>query len=304
MLNKIRRLLDKFPYVRGLAHDVKVYKKGFPPGHFYSPIVNTEEVKEERDRIFGSQEIKDLYLNEDEQWNLLGKFKEFYSDLKFNETKTNGLQYYYENETYSYSDAIFLYSMIRNFSPGKIIEVGSGFSSAVMTDTNRLYFDSKIEIVHVEPYPYHLRQAYGDDYVKLNLIEKKVQHVSLDVFQSLKVNDILFIDSTHVSKTGSDLNYIIFNVLPSLQPGVFIHFHDVFYPFEYPEASVMDQKFHKNGFGWNEIYMLRAFLMNNNDYKIVAFNTLLEEKDEGWFAENMPLCLKNKGGSIWLKKIN
>ena len=62
--------------------------------------------------------------------------------------------------------------MIRNFSPGKIIEVGSGFSSAVMTDTNRLYFDSKIEIVHIEPYPYHLRQAYGDDYVKLNLIEK------------------------------------------------------------------------------------------------------------------------------------
>ncbi len=76
-----------------------------------------------------------------------------------------------------------------------------------------------------------------------------------------------------------------------------------FYTFEYPEAWVLDQTFHNSGFGWNELYLLKAFLMYNDAFEIILFNTYLEHAYEEWFKLNMPLCLKNRGGSIWLRKI-
>jgi hypothetical protein len=119
-----------------------------------------------------------------------------------------------------------------------------------------------------------------------------------ELFDQLNENDILFIDSTHVSKTNSDVNKILFEILPRLKRGVLIHFHDIFYPFEYPKEWVLQW----NGFGWNEDYILKAFLMYNNQFKIVMFNTFLEHFHKEWFKENMPLCLENEGGSIWLQK--
>ena len=102
-----------------------------------------------------------------------------------------------------------------------------------------------------------------------------------------------------MSKTGSDVNYIFFEVLPRLKSGVIIHFHDIFTPMEYPKSWVMKKDV---WFGFNEIYILRAFLMYNPEFEVIMFNTFLEEHHEEWFSKNMPLCLENKGGSIWLRK--
>jgi hypothetical protein len=113
----------------------------------------------------------------------------------------------------------------------------------------------------------------------------------------LQENDILFIDSTHVAKTGSDVLFEIFEILPLLNKGVKIHFHDIFYPFEYPRQWIVEEK--RN---WNELYFLRSFLMYNERFSIIAFNTYLENIDAPWFENNMPLCLKNTGGSCWLNK--
>jgi hypothetical protein len=190
--------------------------------------------------------------------------------------------------------------MMRMYKPERIIEVGSGFSSAVMLDTNQLFFNNSLELTFIEPYPqdrlYGLLRAGDKNQVKI--YEKGLQQTDPAIFGELNVNDILFIDSTHVSKTGSDVNHAFFNVLPLLKKGVLIHFHDIFYPFEYPEAWVMGS----SGFGWNEAYTLRTFLMNNSDYEIVLFNTFMEYFHEDWFRQHMPLCLKNLGGSIWLRK--
>jgi len=95
---------------------------------------------------------------------------------------------------------------------------------------------------------------------------------------------------------GSDVNYIFFEILPLLRPGVFIHFHDVFWPFEYPESWI------EEGRQWHEVYLLRAFLEFNRDFEIVVFNTFLETFHSDWFEKYMPLCLKNRGGSIWLRR--
>jgi len=109
--------------------------------------------------------------------------------------------------------------------------------------------------------------------------------------------DILFVDSTHVSKLGSDVNWIFFEILPRLRSGVLVHIHDVFYPFEYPEPWSLE------GRSWNEVYILRAFLEYNNQFKILLFPSYAQIFYEQWFRENMPLVLENRGGCMWLRKV-
>jgi hypothetical protein len=91
---------------------------------------------------------------------------------------------------------------------------------------------------------------------------------------------------------GSDVNHIFFNILPALRPGVRVHFHDVFYPFEYPEDWVL------NGRSWSEAYVLRAFLQFNAAFEIELFPNYLVHFHEAFFKQHMPLCLKNPGWSI------
>src|SRR5207302_8473946 len=98
----------------------------------------------------------------------------------------------------------------------------------------------------------------------------------------LEDGDILFIDSTHVGKAGSDVNRFFFEILPALERGVVIHFHDIFYPFEYP-ARWLDE-----GRAWNEQYLLRAFLEFNEMFQIKLFTTFMETKHKQWFEEKMP----------------
>jgi hypothetical protein len=187
--------------------------------------------------------------------------------------------------------------MIRHARPKQIIEVGSGYSSCLMLDTNELFFEKAIKTTFIEPYPellYTLIQE--NDKKSIKVFPNRLQDVAIEEFSCLNKNDILFIDSTHVSKVNSDVNYIFFEILPALKSGVFIHFHDIFYPFEYPKSWVLE------GRAWNEDYMLRAFLEYNNAFKVVFFNTFLEYFHEDFFREHMPLCLKNRGGSLWIQK--
>lgn len=302
MNNTLKKILDKMPYIRGLKLKSDNLKAELdllhvPPGHYYSPTISKKELIKREDQIWKSppREILGLNLNEEKQLGLLKEFKEYYKELPFESNAKDGLRYYYENSMFSYSDAIFLFCTIRKNKPNRIIEVGSGFSSAVMLDTNNLFFDNSIRCTFIEPNPERLNSLLLED-EKIDLIQKPVQDVDLSLFEELVENDLLFIDSTHVSKTGSDVNFLMFEVLPRLAKGVKIHFHDIFYPFEYPKEWVINGKR-----SWNEDYILRAFLSYNSKFKIISFNTYLEDFQEEWFKENMPLCLKNMGGSIWLE---
>jgi hypothetical protein len=185
---------------------------------------------------------------------------------------------------------------MRHFKPKRIIEIGSGHSSAVMLDTNELFFNNQIDLTFIDPYAERL---YGlmtkIDKKETTIIESDVQKVSINVFKKLQAGDILFIDSTHVSKTGSDVNYILFEILPILKSGVLIHFHDVFYPFEYPKEWVFQ------GINWNEDYILRAFLMYNNNFEIILFSEYLYRYHKNFFKE-MPLCYDNRGCNLWIEK--
>ncbi len=274
----------------------------FAPGHYYSPIVNKKEIGLRASEAFAMPtEIEGIPLDRANMMETLKSMQPYYDAQPFSDEKSGSNRYYFKNKYYSYSDALFLHMVIRHYKPKRIIEVGSGFSSAVMLDTNDLFFDGKIAHTFIEPHPQRLYTLLTEkDKANTTIHEKNIQTVDKSVFAQLQENDILFIDSTHVSKADSDVNKIIFEILPLLPKGVLIHFHDIFYPFQYPKDWVLGWQ----GFGWNEAYLLRSFLMFNNDFKVVLFNTYLEHFEENWFKENMPKCLLNKGGSIWIKKVN
>lgn len=275
------------------------YRTWVPPGHYYSPIPDRDEVRSRESRIFGvPRELSGIGLNADGQLRLLNELAAFYGEMPFTEEKKPGLRYYLDNIAFCHTDAVILYSMLRWLKPKRLIEVGSGFSSAVSLDTNELFLGSSMDITFIEPFPERLIALLSEkDKERIALIQKPLQEIDLSLFRKLKAGDILFIDSTHVSKTGSDVNYIFFDVLPALEPGVWIHFHDIMYPFEYPKEWVYE------GRSWNEAYILRAFLQYNNDYRIRLFNTYLHTFHSDVFEKKMPVCLKNTGGSIWIEKL-
>lgn len=314
MKNQIKNLIiniyKKIPYLQFIY--TKLNNLEVPPGHFYSPIPDLQEIKLKEKKIFEiqSQEIPGIDLNEEHQLQLFQKFIKYYNEQPFTSQKTNGLRFYFENLLYPYSDAIFLYCMLRHYQPQKIIEVGgSGYSSCLILDTNERFLNNQLFCTCIEPYPNNILSLLNlDEEEKFELIQQPVQNIDLKIFQQLSDNDILFIDSTHVAKINSDVNYLFFEVLPSLKSGVLIHFHDVFYPLEYPKEWVY------GGRSWNEIYMLRSFLQYNDTFKIEFFNSFLQHFYPDMFSTEMPLCLQGieynwnginiwKGGSIWLRKL-
>lgn len=267
-----------------------------PPGHFYSPIPSDEDIDRHRSFNWNPPEVAGVDLRLEAQYELLDAFAELYPSIPFGPEPRPGLRYSYENGSYSYGDGILLHCMIRHLRPRRIIEVGCGNSSCVTLDTNELFFDGQIACTFIEPYPELLRTLLkpGD---KIELIESRLQDVDLALFDSLEAGDILFIDSTHVSRLGSDVNRAVFDILPRLRSGVVIHFHDVAYPFEYPVEWI------ERGWAWNEQYLLRAFLQYNRQFQIKLFSSLMLYRRSDWFARHMPDFLKNPGGCLWIEKL-
>jgi hypothetical protein len=284
---------------RGPAVTSAAVRPFVPPGHFYSPIPDFQQARRDAHRLFDMSvsSIPGVDLNEPAQLALLEKFRPFYLEQPFTGEPSAARRYHFDNPMYSYSDALFLYFMLRHLQPRRVIEIGSGYSSAVTLDTNELFLGGKVRCTFIEPYPdVLLSRLRPTDASFIEVLPVPLQDVELSRFHELEANDILFIDSTHVSKLGSDVNRIFFEILPVLRPGVHVHFHDIFYPFEYLPAWAEEGRF------WNEAYLLRAFLQYNRAFEVVLFNTFLAAKHRSRLEALFPLCLRNTGGSIWLRR--
>jgi predicted O-methyltransferase YrrM len=301
---KLYRLLHHLPY---FGRKLKLLDSSkYVPGHFYSPVPDMQELLRDEPRIFNSNvtEIPGIDLNSKEQVKLLEVLSAYYREIPYDfanpDHDNRNLRYRVKDAAYRYSDVVMLYSMMRHFKPGRIVEVGSGYSSAVMLDTNDLFLNGSVAMTFIDPDTARLEALLRpEDSQRYVIHKKRVQDVDPAVFSQLKDNDILFIDSSHVMKTGSDLNYLLFEVLPLLNTGVLVHFHDIHFPFEYPRKWIMEYKWI-----WNENYALRAFLMYNSAFRIIHFNSFLHRLKRKWFEEYMPDCLigENETGSIWIKK--
>lgn len=297
----VKSLVKKMPVIgKRYQYYVDNYENScFHPGHYYSPIVNVAAVKQEAAAIWSprqSNTIDGVDLNTDKQLALLQDLASYYPEMPFKADKQPGLRYYFNNDLFTQTDGTILYAMMRHFKPKQIIEAGSGHTSALMLDVNDKFFNKEIKFTFIDPEPQRLLSLLTpEDKKQTEIHESIVQNISIDKFRTLQENDILFIDGSHVSKCNSDVNYVLFNILPALNKGVIIHIHDVFYPFEYPQKWVFE------GRNWNENYILRAFLMYNSAFEIIHFSDYLQVHYPDAFAA-MPVTYEASGGNIWLRK--
>jgi predicted O-methyltransferase YrrM len=295
-------LLNKLPYIKTLNRLLKQYETemAYPPGHYYSPVPDWSEVAEEQEQIFAARTPLAVDLHEERQLQLLEAFVPYYKDFPFREKSVSGFRFAIPESFLTYTDALVLYAFVRHFRPSRIIEIGSGYSSAMLLDINQHYFENRIQLTFVDPDFIRLRKLMktGDE-ACCTLLEQKVQKADKAIFQTLQENDLLFIDSSHVGKAGSDLNYLLFEILPALPKGVIIHFHDIYYPFEYTKEMLLTEKL-----AWNEAYLLRAFLMYNTSFEIMYFNNMLYRRYPEILGQKMPDSMKDEGASLYIKKIS
>lgn len=264
----------------------------FPFNHYESPFASEQELKKydlenQNDALLG------IHLNSERQEEMLPSILQY--GLEFiNRQSERGFRYRAENTYYNLTDAAVLHSMIRQFAPKKMIEIGSGFSTCVMLDTNEEWLSHSASITCIEPDPGRLLSNIKGKEDQIILIPEFVQNVPLDEFESLEENDMLFIDSSHVTKACGDVPYEYFQIFPRLKKGVIIHIHDIFFPFTYPLEWL------RKGRSYTEAFLLRALLMNNDQYEILFFNHMMNEKLNNNFAQ-YGLWIP-EGTSIYLRK--
>jgi hypothetical protein len=269
-----------------------------PPGHFYSPVVNPTVADSHLRHLETSktpESISGIRLDRSGMRNVWQSLLPFMKDIPFQETKTSNLNYAFVNPFYSWGDGSVLHAMLRLHQPKRLIEIGSGWSSACALDTIDKYLNNTCEVTCVEPFPELLHELTGAFAGRIQLLKKPVQHVPLNTFEALSSGDFLFIDSTHVLSTGSDVCFELFEILTKLPSGVYVHFHDMFWPFEYPRAWAVDENR-----SWNELYAVRAFLTNNNRWRILFFNDYFAKFERQLIESTYPNFLRNTGGALWL----
>ncbi len=253
------------------------------PGSYLSPLTGEDDI---RRALSWRDTPPGITLREDNQ-------EEFAAAARpVLESPEPGPRYRLEGNTmFGSPDAAVYRAVIGRYRPRRILEAGSGFSTAVALDeAAALGLDT--DVTCIEPHPERLESLLcpGDP---VTLIRRPVQDVPVAAFTGLAAGDILFIDSSHVAKAGSDVTWLILRVLPLLTPGVLVHLHDVFWPYGYPAAWLRERR------DWNESYFLFAFLSGNPSWEILLWSSWLWQARPdvipGRLASGEP-------GSIWLRK--
>lgn len=270
-----------------------------PPGHFFSPVVDPDLVQEyvETNRLSGPTDLGGIDFHLDDMMAFWTRNRAVIAATPFPETLDPAFRYSFTGGPYGYGDATTLRAMIADNRPKRIVEIGSGYSTAVMLDSAEELGLDDLRITCIEPYADRLRSIMrpGDEQ-RLTLIEEGVQGQPKELFTALEPGDILFIDSTHVVKTGSDVHYELFSILPLLKPGVIVHFHDCRFPLEYSDIQI----FRKN-YSWNEAYVVRALLMYSSRFRVIFSGSLFARENRALVQDTYPTYLKNPGSALWLK---
>lgn len=164
------------------------------------------------------------------------------------------------NGQYDGLDPRFLWAQLQHEPPRRIVEVGSGYSTLLIAEWIRRHAPGT-RLTCIEPYP---RPFLVSVLAGLGELRREpVQQTPAAVFAALGAGDVLFIDSSHVAKTGSDVVHLYLQVMPRLAAGVRVHVHDVFLPADYPPAWAITE--HRD---WNEQYLLQALLLDDRRWRV------------------------------------
>ncbi len=282
--------------IDGDSPGVEPFVRWRAPGHFYSPLPDLGAIESDLHDLHNDDPVTGgLDLNPERQRAFIGELSAAVPDWPFPSEPDPAWRYHGPNDHYPVTDAFLLHAFLRARRPRRVVEIGSGYSSAVLLDTNDRYLDQQLDITLIEPYPEVLGTLLRPDDLNLvTLIEQPVQRADMAVFQNLGAGDLLFIDSTHVAKTGSDVSYLFRHVLPSVASGVHVHLHDIFWPFEYPESWT------REGRAWNELYVLEAFLRFNDAFDIDFFTDWFLRHHREELHQLAPCTREQGGGSMYL----
>jgi predicted O-methyltransferase YrrM len=296
---QLLKIVDSVHMGNGLDQN-KLYKEAEKIGihiqrpHFYSPLPILSQLPE---YIWDKKWNEGIDWNDSEGLRLIQRLIKYSSEYNY---IIDSNQYDIINQnSFTHLDSALYYAIIRHFKPDRIIEVGAGYSTIIATLACSK--NTCGEIVAVEPYPTELlKNSIARSTIAVQLVQKPVQIIPAAVFKQLHENDILFIDSTHVSKIGSDVNYLLLEVLPQLEKGVLIHIHDIFLPLELPRDWI--ERLH---LFWNEQYLVHALLIGSRDFEILIGNCYMvlhhPEKIAALYDRNNKYN-ELKGGSLWIRK--
>jgi predicted O-methyltransferase YrrM len=273
--------------------------------HFYSVIPDTRELPEalwQRE-----SELPGIDMRDEQQLAFLedavARFGDELAALPRREADADG-GYFVDNGAFESVDAEVLYSMIRGAKPKRVLEIGSGWSTLLSMralEANRAA-GAEGRLTAIEPYPHaFVRDAVAarPDYAEM--LDEQVQGLPLDMFSSLEAGDILFIDSSHVLRIGSDVQYEFLEILPRLQPGVLVHVHDIFLPGEYPRDWVLGAE-HRF---WNEQYLLHAYLIGNARTEVAWGSSWMHRRHPEALEKAIPSYDRDTRfpGSFWFRTV-
>jgi hypothetical protein len=208
--------------------------------------------------------------------------------------------FYLHNENFESVDAELLYAVVRAMRPRRIVELGSGFSTLLINIACRRNAEHGTATDHVAFDPFPREHILGAELppAPTRLETLPATEIPIGTFLALGAGDVLFVDTTHSVKIGSDVNFVILDVMPRLAPGVLIHFHDIFLPWEYPRTWFEERRYF-----WNEQYLLQAFLAFNDEFEIlIPAHAVAREHTDRLRAVVPSFCSGGSPASMWLRR--
>ncbi len=274
------------------------------PVHFYSPVPDIKDLKV-RQVWSCRSELPGVSFRPKEQLALLSEIGKQYGHECNWPIKSTGdpKQYFSENSSFSFGCAASTYGILRYFKPHKVVEIGSGNSSLIISSALKINHQENSELVEytiIDPFPGPI--VKNGLPCLTQLIKERVELQSIDQFTKLSINDVLFIDSGHTIRTGGDVNFLFLEVLPRLSPGVIVHFHDIPLPWDYPEVYFTRPL----RFLWTESYLLQAFLIYNNAFEVMLAMRYLQTDHIEAFRASFPFFKPDvqlaNSGSFWIRR--
>ena len=263
--------------------------------HYYEPLFDPSLLRHPLDQ---ERHLPGIDWNTSEQLALLTRFQ-FNDELAdIVGPKTNDLTYHLDNAAFKSGDAEFLYNLIRHKKPKRIFEIGSGNSTlmAIKAINKNMQLTPGYTCRHVciEPYEMPWLEQAG-----VEVVRQRVEDVDRTFFDELQVDDILFIDSSHIIRPQGDVLCEYLDIIPGLRSGVIVHVHDIFSPRDYLKEWIIDDVLF-----WNEQYLLEAFLSCNKEWKIIgALNFLRNEHYDALKACCRFLTPARQPGSFYMQKV-
>jgi len=271
----------------------------FQQNNFYSPLNDCDFLEANQD-LWGLSELRDIDLRVPHQEKVVAEVGRYVEELRdVPVTSDQPTVYCWQNPFWNNADALVQYGLLRSRKPRRVIEVGCGWSSLLLARAlaanARETQTPPADVTQIEPYPRKDVLAALPAHWRLHPV--MLQRAPLALFETLVAGDVMFFDGSHCAKVASDVNWFFFQVLPRLASGVIIHIHDILLPEEYPRDWIFNR-----GQTWNEQYLLQAFLMHNDRYRIEIANRYMWVHRRALLEKHYAGVQPPWGSSLWMTK--